>query len=46
MKLFILGVVVGVLAPFLVDFALFGDFTPCEPFKSNIENLYQCKVRG
>ena len=49
MKNLILGILIGVLLPFMIDFVLFGDFTPCQTitgleFEAST-SLQQCKVR-
>lgn len=46
--LIVIGIFIGLAIPFIVDFALFGDFTPCKTFIKfeDGSSLQACSVRG
>ena len=44
--LVIVGVVIGLLLPFVIDFVLFGDFTPCKLDKKYDDGTVVLMCRG
>lgn len=48
LTIFLLGMVIGLAYPFAIDWALFGDATPCHTIKvyEDGSSIQGCSVRG